>query len=125
MYGLINQLYHQDKAVLSRPIHYILALHPSTLEKGVLRTEQFIRAGVARAKRRDKYSIPSLTQFFSPTCSQSHLSVDTLTTDPPPKPTKKRKSLHQATISIDNDQMTSQPTTRSILLPLPLQTPRR
>jgi hypothetical protein len=127
MYGLSERLDHQDKAVLSRPITEILALHPSTLEKWVFRTEQFVRAGVARAKRRDKHSNKSITSFFEPASSPIHLSVATLTAPSPTQPptTRKRPRLRQATIARSQNQLFVQPTDTVTPPPPPPPPPRQ
>jgi hypothetical protein len=111
IYGLKDRLDHQDREVLSRPIQDILALHPTTLEKWVFRTEQFVRKGVARAKKREKYEIRSITQFFTPTGNATHLSHATLTAVSPPAPPQSPglPNLRQATIALFQNQLSAQP----------------
>jgi hypothetical protein len=67
IYSMKDRLDQIDRTALSRPIQEILNLPSGILERWVRRQEQFVRDGVARARRREKNSLRSITEFFQAT----------------------------------------------------------
>jgi hypothetical protein len=124
MYGMRDCLDHQDKAILDGPMTEILPMSPATLQKWVFRTDQFIRAGIARAKRCNRQKTTSISQYFAPLGNQLHLAVATLIASPVPLPTSapRPKALRQSAIALFHDRITSQ--LPDMLIPKPPSKPR-